>query len=93
MTQQPAPYHPPAQQVAPKNPGLALVASFFIPGLGSLLAGRIGWGAGIFAAYVVAWISLVVLVGFVLIPLVWVWGMADAYLGAKNWNSRHGIVS
>lgn len=90
MTQQPAPYAP---VVAPKNPGLGLVASFFIPGLGSLLVGRIGWGIGIFIAYAIAWISITVLVGFVLVPMVWAWGMFDAYLGAKSWNKRHGIIS
>ena len=98
---QPVPYQPaphpsvtyaPAA-VAPKNPGLSLLASFFVPGLGSLVAGRFGWGAVIFAAYVVAWLSMFVLIGFLLVPVVWIWGMADAYLGAKSWNSRHGIIS
>ena len=79
--------------VAPKNPGLSLAASFFVPGLGSLIAGRIGWGVLIFSAYLIACLSLFVLIGFLLVPVVWVWGMADAYLGAKSWNSRHGIIS
>jgi TM2 domain-containing membrane protein YozV len=81
------------QQVAAKNPGLALVASFFIPGLGSFVNGNIGMGVAIFAAYCVAWLSTMVLIGFLLVPAVWVWGMVDAYQDAKNWNTRHGILS
>jgi len=105
---EPQPYHQPSpttegtsmsyvqpqpQQVAPKNAGLALLASFFIPGLGSLMVGRMGWGIGIFCAYVAAWVSMFVLIGFVLVPAVWIWGMVDAYVGAQSWNRRHGIVS
>lgn len=84
---------PPSPQVAPKNAALAALASFFIPGLGSLIIGRVGWGVTIFCAYVLAWLSLIVLVGFVLIPAVWVWGMVDAYVGAQSWNRAHGIIS
>lgn len=83
----------PQQQVAAKNPGLALVASFFIPGLGSLLNGSIGVGILIFSAYVLSWLLLFVVVGFITLPAVWIWGMYDGYHGAKKWNAQHGIVS
>ncbi|TDO54584.1 hypothetical protein EV643_101374 [Kribbella sp. VKM Ac-2527] len=79
--------------VAPKNPGLALVASFFIPGLGSLLNGNVLMGIIIFVCDVIAWISLTILIGFVLVPVVWIWGMIHAYHGAKRWNRKHGILS
>jgi TM2 domain-containing membrane protein YozV len=83
----------PQQQVAAKSPGLALVASFFIPGLGSLINGSVGIGIAIFVSYCVAWALTLVLIGFILVPAVWVWGMIDAYQGARNWNARHGIIS
>jgi TM2 domain-containing membrane protein YozV len=82
-----------AMAVAPKNPGFALVASFFIPGLGSVINGSVGMGILIVVSYVIAWISLTVLIGFLLVPAVWVWGMIDAYHGAKSWNRKHGILS
>jgi TM2 domain-containing membrane protein YozV len=72
---------------------VALIASFFIPGLGSLINGNAGMGIAIFAAYCVAWVLCLVFIGFVLLPAVWVWGMIDAYQGAKNWNTAHGIIS
>ena len=84
---------PQPSQVAPKSPALAALASFFIPGLGSLIIGRVSWGIAIFAAWVLSWFLIALIVGFFLLPLVWIWGILDAYLGAKTWNTQHGIVS
>lgn len=84
------PYYP---QVKPKSPGLALVASFFIPGLGSLIIGRVGMGILIFSLFVISWFLLFVVIGFITLPLVWIWAMYDGYHGARVWNTAHGIVS
>lgn len=46
--QQPMPQGPwpqPPPYVQPKSPGLAVLASFFIPGLGSMISGNGGIGA------------------------------------------------
>jgi hypothetical protein len=32
-------------------------------------------------------------VGFLTAPVVWIWGMVDAYSGAQRWNAARGIVS
>lgn len=85
---QPVPMH-----VLPKNPALALIASFFIPGLGSLLVGRTGMGITIFLLYSLSFLLMLVLIGFITAPAVWVWGMVDGYSGAKKWNAQHGIIS
>ncbi|MFC8502488.1 hypothetical protein ACFUC1_09015 [Pedococcus sp. NPDC057267] len=85
--------HPLVQQVAPKSPGVALLASFFIPGLGSMMNGQAGKGVGILVGYIVSWFLTVILIGFVGLVGFWVWGMVDAYQGAKSWNARHGILS
>lgn len=80
-------------QVAPKSPGLALLASFFIPGLGSMMNGEAGKGIGILLGYIVSWFLVIVLVGFIGLFGFWVWGMVDAYQGARKWNAAHGIIS
>ena len=80
-------------QVAPKSPGLALLASFFFPGLGQLVNGQVGKGIAMFVAYLVSLALLFVFVGFLLVPAIWIWSMVDAYSGAKQWNARHGILS
>jgi TM2 domain-containing membrane protein YozV len=79
--------------VAPKNPAVSLIASFFIPGLGTMLNGEVGKGVGILVGYFVC-----LFLFFLILPLLvalglWVWGMVDAYQGAQQWNRRHGIIS
>jgi TM2 domain-containing membrane protein YozV len=93
--QQPYPQGYPAagQQVVPKNPGIALLISFFLPGVGSLYAGKVTTGVIIIACYIVSWILTIVIIGFVGVFGFWVWGMIDAYQAAQTWNRQHGLVS
>lgn len=79
--------------VSPKSPALALIASFFFPGLGQLINGEVGKGIAMLALYFVSWMLAFVLIGFLFLPIVWIWSMIDAYSGAKNWNTAHGIIS
>jgi TM2 domain-containing membrane protein YozV len=81
------------RQVQPHSAGLAVVASFFIPGLGSMLNDKVGKGIGILLLSIFAWISAAVLIGFVLGPAVWIWGMVAANNDARQWNRAHGIMS
>lgn len=83
----------PTPIVHPKNPGLALVASFFITGLGQLMNGEGGKGVAMFFLQVVNVMLMFVLIGFITWPIVWIWSMADAYMSAKAWNMRHGVIS
>jgi TM2 domain-containing membrane protein YozV len=87
--EQAAVYH----QVQPHSAALAVVASFFIPGLGSMLNEKIGKGIGILACYVVAFILVFFLVGLIAAPAVWIWGMVAANNDAHKWNRAHGIMS
>lgn len=83
----------PVYAVAPKSAGLALLASFFLPGLGQFVNGEGGKGVGFLLAYLAGWVSVFVLVGFVVVPAVWIWSMVDAYQSARTWNVRHGILA
>lgn len=80
-------------QVAPKSPALALLGSFFVPGLGQLMNGQAGKGVLMFLAYVVSLVLILAVVGVFLAPAVWIWSMVDAYGGARQWNARYGILS
>lgn len=86
-------YRAPAHSYAPKSPGLALLASFLVPGLGQVVNGEIGKGIVFLVAYLVAIVSVVLVIGFVLVPALWVWAMVDAYRSARSWNLAHGIIS
>lgn len=90
----PAPHsYRPVMHVAPRSPGIAVLASFFLPGLGSMISGRGGKGAGILIAYVVSWILTTVLIGFAGVIGFWIYGMVAGANDARKWNLAHGILS
>lgn len=81
------------QQVQPHSTGLAVVASLFVPGLGSMINDKVGKGIGILVAYIVAVALIFAFIGFVAAPAVWIWGMVAANNDARSWNRAHGIMS
>ena len=82
-----------AYGVAPKNPAVSLLASFFIPGLGTMLNGEVNKGVGILVGYILCLFTFFLIVPLLVAVVLWVWGMVDAYQGAQAWNRRHGILS
>ncbi|MBB1032682.1 hypothetical protein G6027_17785 [Dietzia sp. SLG310A2-38A2] len=74
-----------------KEPALSLVLSFFLPGLGTMINGQAGKGIGIMAGYFLGILLSVVLIGIPIMLGFWVWGMVDAYSGAKAHNLRNGF--
>lgn len=79
--------------VAPKNPALSLIASFFIPGLGSMMNGDVGKGIGILIGWIISLVLTVFFIGIFGVIGFFIWGLIDAYTGAQAWNRRHGILS
>ena len=62
-----------------KNAVLAAVVSFFFTGLGQIYNGQIGKGILLAALQVVSVILCAFLVGLVTTPLLWIYGIYDAY--------------
>jgi TM2 domain-containing membrane protein YozV len=83
--------------VAPKNPAVNLIVSFFIPGVGSMINGDVGIGVTILLLWLLAIGLDITVIGLILgVPLgiaMFIWGLIDAYQGAQRWNRRHGIIS
>lgn len=76
-----------------KSPGLAAVLSFFLPGLGQIYNGQIAKGLFfVVLAAVFGWLTVVV-IGFLLYPILWVYGIYDAYKTAERINAGRGTVS
>lgn len=77
-----------------KNPGLAAVLSFFWMGLGQVYNGQIAKGVFFIILYGVSVLLMFILIGFITTPILWIWGMYDAYKSAEKINqdlaSRHG---
>lgn len=79
--------------IAPKNPAISLLVSFFIPGVGSMMNGDVGIGVAILLLWLVAVVLSWLLIGIPFAIGFWVWGMIDGYQGAVRWNAKHGIIS
>ena len=80
----------PAQQVivvTEKSPGLAAVLSFFWAGLGQIYNGEITKGIVMMVAYVVSCILMAAAIGFITTPILWIYGMVDAYKTAEKLNA------
>jgi TM2 domain-containing membrane protein YozV len=71
-----------------KNPSIAVVLSFFWPGLGQIYNGQIGKGICFLVAAGISALLMWVLIGFLLYPVAWIWGMVDAHNSAKQINDR-----
>lgn len=82
-----APYGPTA---ARKEPILALVLSFFFPGVGSMYNGEVGKGVGILLGYLFGLALTFVLVGLLITIPLFIWGLVDAYQGAQRVNRMNG---
>ena len=69
-----------------KNPGLAAVLSFFYMGLGQIYNGQIAKGVAFIVIYTFSWIMIIVLIGLLTTPVLWIYGMYDAYKSAERMN-------
>ncbi|WP_084675061.1 zinc ribbon domain-containing protein [Hippea jasoniae] len=77
----------PSSNSPAKNPGLAAVLSFLFTGLGQIYNGQIGKGIIFIVMYSISIALMFVVVGFVTTPILWIWGMVDAYKTAERINS------
>lgn len=78
-----------------KSPFLAIIASFFIPGLGQVYNGRFWKGIALAAGLAIAIFLIVPGLVLLVIPglifavaalAIWIWGMYDAYTEAEKMN-------
>jgi TM2 domain-containing membrane protein YozV len=72
-----------------RNPAASLLASLLIPGLGTIINGETGKGVIILVGWIIAWVLILAIVGLILVPAVWVYGMYDAFQGARRYNVAH----
>jgi TM2 domain-containing membrane protein YozV len=73
--------------VEKKSTGIAAVLSFVVPGLGQIYNGQIGKGILFVIISIILVLSMLVLVGFILYPLFWVYNIYDAYKTAQKINA------
>ncbi len=71
------------EPVIKKDPGIAVVLSFFFTGLGQIYNGQIGKGLLFIVIQIINVLLMFVVIGFITGPLFWIYGMYDAYNVAK----------
>lgn len=74
-----------------RSPLLAAVLSLIFSGLGQIYNGEIAKGVVFIVVQLINAALTTVLIGFVLMPIVGLWAMIDAYLVAKRNNERYGF--
>jgi TM2 domain-containing membrane protein YozV len=68
-----------------KSPGVALLLSFFVPGVGQFYNGDTKRGLLMFGILLVSWfLAAAGGIGFIGVFGVWVWGMINAYQVASG---------
>lgn len=69
-----------------KSSGIAVILSFFIPGLGQIYNGQIGKGILFIIIGFILAMLIFVLIGFLLYPIFWIYNIYDAYKSAETIN-------
>ena len=73
--------------IGQKNPGVAAVLSALWVGLGQIYNGEIGKGLVLIVVYIISWVLIFVFIGLVTTPIIWIYGIYDAYNTAKEINT------
>ena len=74
-----------------KSPGVAAVLSFFWAGLGQIYNGEIGKGVMLIVLHAISWLMMFIVIGFITTPILWIYGMVDAYKTAERINAAAGV--
>lgn len=74
-----------------RSPVLAAILSLILSGLGQIYNGQITKGVIFIVIQLINAALTAVLIGWILMPIVGLWAMIDAYLVAKNNNERYGF--
>jgi TM2 domain-containing membrane protein YozV len=74
-----------------RSPILAAVLSLIVAGLGQIYNGQVTKGVVFIVIQLINGVLTAVLIGWLLLPLVGLWSMIDAYMTAKHNNERYGF--
>lgn len=75
-----------------KNPGLAAVLSALWVGIGQIYNGEILKGIILIVIYVISIFLMFIIIGFITTPIIWIFGIYDAYNTAKKINAGEVVV-
>ena len=71
-----------------KSVGIAVLLSLVIPGAGQIYLGKVKRGIILFILAFISAILCGILIGFLLLPIVYIYSIYDAYKSAKDYNAK-----
>lgn len=71
-----------------KNPSISAVLSFLYTGLGQIYNGEITKGVVLLILMFISLMLMMVIIGFITSPILWLWGIYDAYKSANRINEK-----
>jgi TM2 domain-containing membrane protein YozV/RNA polymerase subunit RPABC4/transcription elongation factor Spt4 len=74
-----------------KNILIAIILSVFLPGLGQIYLGLDHKGAIFLIAYVVSAILILLLIGFLLCAVIWIWALIDTIISTNALNRGENV--
>lgn len=74
-----------------RSPVLAAILSLILSGLGQIYNGQITKGVIFIVIQLINAALTTILIGWILMPIVGLWAMIDAYLVAKSNDERYGF--
>ena len=74
-----------------RNPILAAVLSLIVAGLGQIYNGQVLKGVLFIIFQLINGALTLILIVWILMPIVGLWAVIDAYMTAKRTNERYGI--
>ncbi len=74
-----------------KNILLAIILSVILPGLGQIYLGLDRKGAIFLIAYVVSAILILLLIGFLLCAVIWIWALVDTIISTNSINNGEEV--
>lgn len=75
-----------------KNMLLAIILSVLLPGLGQIYLGLDNKGAKFLIAYVVSAILILILIGFLLCAIIWIWALVDTIQSTNTLNRGEEVT-
>ncbi|MGD0626042.1 MAG: hypothetical protein ABSB32_15150 [Thermodesulfobacteriota bacterium] len=69
-----------------KSPAVAAILSFFFMGLGQAYNGEIAKAVVFLILYAISIFLMFFIIGFVTIPILWIWSIVDAYSSSQKIN-------
>ena len=75
-----------------KNILLAVILSVVLPGLGQMYLGLDRKGAIFLVAYVISAILILLLIGFLLCAVIWIWALIDTIISTNSINRGEEVI-